>query len=191
MSGRHYRLLLGLAASLSLSLTGCGGVSRLPSGPPDTVAGASQPQVAAEKAEDEWTDQTLWTWLGFAKLQSREHQGPQTGALVSPVLWEAAQTALRFAGIGSEDPVTGLLVTKWYSPPDKPDERMRVSVFILSRALRSDSLAVTVERQTRAPGGPWTKAPVAREVPDGIDFAILTQAQRIHAERYREANYGR
>jgi Domain of unknown function (DUF3576) len=188
MSVRHYRLLLGFAASLSLSLAGCGGVARSPSGPPDTVAGTSR-QQAAQSAEDEWTEQTLWTWLGFAKLPSKENQGPQTGALVSPVMWEAAQNTLSFAGISSEDPVTGLLVTKWYSPPDKPNERVRVSVFILSRALRSDSLAVTVQRETRTQGGPWKKAPVARSVPDGIDFAILTQAQRIHAERYREANY--
>jgi hypothetical protein len=187
---RYYGLSLGLVASISLGLAGCSG-GRAANGPQDTVAGSATPQVAAEKAEDDWTDQTLWTWIGLAKLPSRQNQGPRTGALVSPVLWAAAQDALRFAGISSEDPVTGLLVTKWYSPPGKPDERLRISVFILSRALRSDSLAVTAERETRKPGGPWQKAPVAREVPDGIDFAILTQAQRIHAVQYREAHYGR
>ncbi|HTT78254.1 MAG TPA: DUF3576 domain-containing protein [Stellaceae bacterium] len=189
MSVRHYGLLLGLVASLSFGLAGCSG-DRAASGPPDTVAGAAQPQVAAQTADNDSTDQTLWTWIGLAKLPSHQNPGPQTGTLVSPVLWEAAHDVLHFAGVSSEDPVTGLLVTKWYSPPGKPDERLRISVFILSRALRSDSVAVTVERDTRAPGGPWHKAPVARGVPDGIDFAILTQAQRIHAVQYREAHYG-
>jgi hypothetical protein len=193
MSVRYYGLLLGLAASLSFGLAGCGGdhATSGQGGPPDTLAPADQ-HVAAVKAEDDdplGTDQTLWTWLGLAKRESEKHKGPQTGSLVSPVLWQAAHEALQFAGISSDDPVTGLLVTKWYSPPGKPDERLRVSVFILSRALRSDSVAVTVERQTLAPDGSWKKAPVAREVSDGIDFDILTQAQRIHAEQYREAHY--
>ncbi|HTV90158.1 MAG TPA: DUF3576 domain-containing protein [Stellaceae bacterium] len=186
MSLRYYGLLLGLAASVSLSLAGCGGDPV--EAPPDTVAGPAHPQSALLKADDN-TDETLWTWLGLGKRQSQQAQGPQTGALVSPVLWEAAHAVLNFAGVGSEDPVTGLIVTKWYSPPGKPDERLRVSVFILSRALRSDSVAVTVERETRSPDGGWRKAPVAREVPDGIDNAILTQAQRIHAERYRQTMY--
>jgi hypothetical protein len=188
MSARYYGLLLGLAASLSLTVTGCG-QDRATSGPPDTVAGPAPPQVAARTADDDRTEETLWTWLGLAKRPSQQNQGPQTGALVSPVLWEAAHDALDFAGVSSEDPVTGLLVTKWYSPPGKSDERLRVAVFILSRALRSDSLAVTVERETRALNGQWQKAQVAREVQDGIDNAILVQAQRIHAERYREGKY--
>jgi hypothetical protein len=183
MSGRYYRLLLGFAASLSLGLAGCNTVSR-PTG--SGYGTAADP--AAQQAEDEWTEQTLWTWLGLSELP-KANPGPHTGALVNPVLWEAARDALSFAGISSEDPVTGLLVTKWYSPPGKPDERMRISVFILSRALRTTSLAVTVQRQSRKPGGPWKKAPVAQQVPDGIDLAILTQAQRIHAKRYREAMY--
>jgi hypothetical protein len=189
MSVRHYGPLLGLVASISLGLAGCGS-DRAASGPPDTVASSPPPQVTVQKAEDDRTDETLWTWIGLAKRPSHQNQGPQTGTLVSPVLWEAAHDALNFAGVSSEDPVTGLLVTNWYSPPGKPDERLRISVFILSRALRSDSLAVTVERETRTPEGSWQKAPVAREVPDGIDFAILTQAQRIHAGNYREAHYG-
>jgi hypothetical protein len=188
MSVRYYGLLLGVAASLSLTLAGCG-QDRAASGPADTVAGAAQPQVAARKADDDRTDETLWTWLGLAKRPSQQNPGPQTGALVSPILWEAAHDALNFAGVSSEDPVTGLLVTKWYSPPGKPDERLRVAVFILSHALRSDSLAVTVEREILSAGGQWQKAPVAREVQDGIDNAILVQAQRIHAERYREGKY--
>jgi Domain of unknown function (DUF3576) len=188
MSVRYYRPLLGLAASISLGLAGCG-ADPARNGPPDTAAHAPSPQVAARQAEDTWTEQTMWTLLGLAKPASQQNRGPRTGALVSPVLWEAAHDALSFAGISSEDPVTGLLVTKWYSPPGKLDERLRVSVFILSRALRSDSLAVTVERETRAPDGGWHKAPVAREVEDKIDFAILTQAQRIHAERYRAEMY--
>lgn len=188
MSCRYYGLLLGLAASVSLILAGCGSDRAAP-GPADTVAVPAAPQSGVRKADDDRTDATLWTLLGLAKRESQRNRGPQTGALVSPVLWQAAHDALNFAGVSSEDPVTGLLVTKWYSPPGKPDERLRASVFILSRALRSDSVAVTVDRQMRTPDGQWQKTPVARDVADGLDNAILLRARQIHAERYRETTY--
>jgi hypothetical protein len=186
MSPRHYGLLLGFAASLSLILAGCGW-NRTPSSSADTTAAANA--QAADDDDPLHTDATLLTVLGLAKRASQNEPGPKTGALVSPVLWEAAHDALNFAGVDSEDPVTGLLVTKWYSPPGKPNERLRIAVYILSRALLTSSLAVTVERQTLASNGQWQKAPVARDVPNDIDNAILVQAQRIHAARYREEEY--
>ncbi len=186
MSARYYGPLVGLAASLSLLLAGCGSDR-----PPDTVAtptGAAPTQKVASN-DPQGTDQTIWTVLGLAKREPQYNFGPQTGATVSPELWQAAHDTLDFAGTSSEDPVTGLLVTKWYSPPDKPNEQLRVSVFVLSRALRSDSLAVTVERQVRSPDGQWQATPVARDVPEGLDSAILQRAQQIHATHYRETTY--
>ncbi|HVB17747.1 MAG TPA: DUF3576 domain-containing protein [Stellaceae bacterium] len=183
MSARYYGLLLGLAASLSLPLAGCSS-----SPPPNAAGGAAATQQATARDTDD-SDATLWTVLGLAKRESARNPGPQTGASVSPELWQASQDTLKFAGISAEDSVTGLLMTKWYSPPGKPDERLRVSVFILSRVLRSDSLAVTVEREVRAPSGQWQKTPVARDVADGLDNAILLRARQIHAENYRNTVY--
>jgi hypothetical protein len=189
MSGRYYRLLLGVAASLSLIMAGCGSDQ-----PPETAAvpgnGATPGQPVAKGPADPMdTEDTLWTILGLAKKESEQNVGPRTGSAVSPILWQAAQETLHFAGFSSEDPMTGLLVTNWYSPPAQPNERLRVSVFVLSRALRSDSVTVTVERQVRSPVGPWTDTPVARDVVTGVEGAILQRARQIHAERYRETMY--
>jgi hypothetical protein len=181
MVRRYYGLLLAGAASISLSLAGCSSDS---SQAIDPVTGATPKKVVQQGPVDN-TDQTLWTVLGLAKRQSQMAVGPQTGATVSPVLWEASHDALKFTRFVSEDPMTGLLVTDWYSPPNKPDERLRISVFILSRALRSDSLSVTVERQVRDPSGAWQNTPVDRDVGIGLDTAILQRARQIHAERYR------
>ena len=189
MSPRHYRLLLGLAASVSLMVAGCG------SDWPGTfvtspAAGApSSPPVAENTTDQIDTEATLWTVFGFAKRDSEQNVGPQTGNAVSPILWQATQDTLHFAGFASEDPMTGLLVTDWYSPPGKPNERLRVSVFILSRALRSDSLAVTVERQARSSVAEWRDTPVARDVVTGLENAVLQRARQIHAERYRDTVY--
>ena len=187
MSVRYYGPLLALAASLSLALAGCG------SGPKpaalDPVTGAAPRQPAAQKARADDTDQTIWTVLGLAKRDADRNIGPQTGSTVSPVLWEAALDTLHFAGTSAEDPMTGLVVTNWYSPAGKPNERLRVSAFILSRALRSDSLSVTVERQERSPAGDWQPTPVAKDVVEGLESAILLRARQIHAERYRNTMY--
>ena len=183
MSARHYRLLLGVSASLSLLTAGCGSDSAA-NQKTDTVTGAALQQPAARTATADDTDETLWTVLGLAKRDSERNIGPQTGSGVSPVLWQAAQETLRFAGTSSEDPMTGLLVTNWYSPRGKPGERLRVTAFITSRALRSDSLAVNVERQERGPSGEWRDTPVDRDVVAGLENAILLRARQIHAERY-------
>jgi len=189
MSAGYYRLLFGVAASISLTLAGCA------SNPSDKIAadpatGATPGVPVANNTGDPMdTEATLWTVLGLAKRESEVNVGPQTGNTVSPILWQAAQDALHFAGFTSEDPMTGLLVTNWYSPPGKPDERLRVSAYILSRALRSDSVAVTVERQARSPAGGWSDTPVARDVVTGLENAILQRARQIHAEQYRDTMY--
>jgi hypothetical protein len=182
MSAGYYGLLIGVAASLSLLAAGCSG--RPAEMAADPVTGA-MPQVPAAKANADNTDATIWTVLGLAKRESEREIGPQTGATVSPVLWQATLDTLKFAGTSSEDPMTGLLVTNWYSPRGKPQERLRVSVFILSRALRSDSISVTVERQERSPSGEWRDTPIARDAVVELENAILLRARQIHAERYR------
>jgi hypothetical protein len=181
---------LVLAAGLSVLLTaGCG------SGPGpearDPVTGRLPAPAAAQTAIDDpqRTDETLWTILGLARRDSERGAGPQTGNAVSPVLWEAARDTLGFAGFASEDPTTGLLATNWYSPPAKPNERLRISAFILSRALRSDSLSVTIDRQVRSPTGEWADAPVSTDTVSNLETEILLRARQIHAERYRSTYY--
>lgn len=183
MSARHYRPLLALAASLSLLTAGCG-PDRLAGLDPVTGAAPKQPAAMTAAAQDD-SDETIFTVLGLAKRELQRHIGPQTGDGVSPVLWQAAHDALNFAKVSSEDPMTGLLVTDWYSPRGNPSERLRVTVFVSSRALRSDSLTVTVARQVRAPDGQWHDTPVAQDVVSGLQNDILLRARQIHAERYR------
>jgi len=189
MSVRYYRLLLGVAASLSLIVAGCGSDRPAETAAAQVIGATPNPSVANGPPDSMDTEATLWTLLGLAKRESEQNFGPKTGNEVSPILWQAAQDTLHFAGISAEDPMTGLLATNWYSPPGKPNERLRVSVFILSRALRSTSVAVTIERQERSPVGPWADAPVARDVVTGLESAILRRARQIHAERYRETMY--
>ena len=189
----YYRLPLAFVASLSLLLAACGSDhSDSAASPPAAGAVASSPtpqSAAAVRPDEPDTEATIWTLLGIAKKPSEVPTGPQTGPEVSPVLWEAAHDALNFVKTSAEDPDTGVLETQWYSPPGKADERLRVSVFILSRALRSDSVSVSVERQVRTPGGQWQPSTVARDVATELETAILLRARHIHAERYAKQMY--
>lgn len=179
-----YRALFAIAASVCLLTAGCGSDKTAAGDNPPPPA---TPQYAAAPPPDSGmdTESTLWTILGLAKKPSQLAKGPKLGSQVSPSLWQAAHDALDFVKIDSEDPMSGMVQTAWYSPPGKPNERLRVSVFILSIALRTDSLAVTVDREVRSPTGQWQKSTVNREVVDNLENTILLRARHLHAEEYR------
>jgi len=54
-----------------------------------------------------------------------------------------------------------------------------VNVFILSRALRSDSVTVTVDRQERSATGQWAETTIARQVETDLENAILSRARQL------------
>jgi Domain of unknown function (DUF3576) len=185
MSVVHYRLWAAFAASFSLLLAGCSSTSSPTRNAAPGAAGAA-PQAAAnvktaaaDKTEDIDTEATIWTVLGLAKKPSQHEPGPHTGNTVSPILWQAAHDTLSFVKFSTEDPLTGELVTEWYSPQNKPDERYKIDVFVLARTLRSDAVAVTVVRQERTPDGGWKETTVARKVEDDLEAAILRRAGQL------------
>src|ERR1700761_416004 len=59
---------------------------------------------------------------------------------VNAFLWHASLDTLSFMPLKSADPFGGVILTDWYSDPSDPNERMRVTVYILDRRLRADGL---------------------------------------------------
>jgi hypothetical protein len=178
MSVSHYRASVVVAASLSFALAACVAGPAAEQAPAQQSATETQKAASSEPEEID-TEATIWTVLGLAKKQSVKEPGPQTGRTVSPILWQAAHDTLDFVKYASEDPLTGSIVTDWYSPAGNPNLRYRVNVFILSRALHSDSLTVTVDRQQRAADGQWVETTIARQVETDLENAILTRARQL------------
>ncbi|HXP02758.1 MAG TPA: DUF3576 domain-containing protein [Stellaceae bacterium] len=176
----YYRPLPALAASFLL-LSGCT-ATRVTQ---QDATAAQLPQATQQASTDDGmdTEGTIWTLLGIAKKPPHDF-GINTGPGVSAELWQATIDTLSFASMDSLDPQTGLAVTDWYSPKGRPDERLRVTAFIKARALRSDSIVVTVERQTRS-GGQWQDAGVAQKLVDDLENAILQRAREVHIARLR------
>lgn len=102
---------------------------------------------------------------------------PQLG--VNTFLWRATLDTLNFMPLASEDPVGGVIITDWYSPPENPNERMKVTAYILDKRLRADALKVSVFRQTRGANG-WMDAQTNPDTAVKVENAILTRARQLH-----------
>jgi len=95
---------------------------------------------------------------------------------VNAYLWRAALDTLSFAPLAQTDSNGGVLVTEWYSNPQNPAERAKVTVAILDRDLRADALRVTAARQVQQ-NGQWVDAPVTAATVQRLEDIILTRAR--------------
>ena len=82
---------------------------------------------------------------------------------VNAFLWRGSLDTLSFMPLVSADPFGGVIITDWYSPPETPGERFKLTVYILGRQLRSDGVRVAVFRQVQARGA-WVDVPVSEDV---------------------------
>ena len=76
---------------------------------------------------------------------------------INAILWRASLEIISLIPISEIDTLAGTIVSDWYSLPDKPDERIKLTVFVIDRELRSDAIRVTVHVQTRTEtNGDWS-----------------------------------
>jgi hypothetical protein len=97
---------------------------------------------------------------------------------VNSYLWHASLNTLAFMPLSSADPFGGVIISDWYSAPENPNERMKVTVYILDRRLRADGLKVSVFRQTLSGSG-WVDAQVSGDTAHKLEDAILTRAREL------------
>jgi hypothetical protein len=97
---------------------------------------------------------------------------------VNSYLWHATLDTLSFMPLQSEDPFGGVIITDWYSSPQTPGERLKVTVYILDRRLRADGLKIAVFRQTKSNEG-WVDVAVNPDTATKLTDAILTRAREL------------
>ena len=101
-----------------------------------------------------------------------------TGVAVNSFLWRATLDTVSFLPLSSADPFGGVIITDWYSPPEAPNERFKLNVFILDRQLRADGLRVGVFKEN-AEGNGWRAAPIDKKTAINIENRILERAREL------------
>jgi hypothetical protein len=99
------------------------------------------------------------------------------GIGVNSFLWRASLDTLNFMPLVSADPFGGVIITDWYTNPEKPNERFKATVYILDTRLRADAIKVSIFKQQLTANG-WSDAPTDVETGVQIENAILTKARQ-------------
>lgn len=120
---------------------------------------------------------------GFAIFGGKRSEDPGGGGIgVNSYLWRASLDAISFMPLASADPFGGVIITDWYSPPETPDERFKLNIYIMGRQLRADGIKAAVFRQRRDGAGAWADASVEPKTTTEFENAILTRARQMRID---------
>ena len=166
---------IGMLAVFGITLAGCnfdlGGEEKFPQ--PGRQPGDNGP-IYGDR-------QTVFGDGGLFSDSTKKDDASGAGGIgVNNLLWRASLDTISFMPLVSADPFGGVIITDWYTPPATPDERFKINVYILGRALRADGLRASVFRQQNQ-GGQWIDAPVALNTATDLENSILTKARELRA----------
>jgi hypothetical protein len=102
---------------------------------------------------------------------------------VNAYLWRASLDTIGFMPLAQVDSNGGVIITDWYSTPQSPNERVKVTIAILDTELRSDAIKVTAIRQTLGGSG-WIDAPVRAGTVQKLEEAILSRARDLRRAQF-------
>lgn len=120
--------------------------------------------------------------FGGGKDQPGVDAGGGGGIGVNSYLWRATLDTVSFLPVTNADPFGGVILTDWYAPPETPNERFKLNVYVLGRALRADGVQVSVFRQVIDATGTWRDSTVDPEASRKIEDSILTRARQLRNE---------
>lgn len=104
------------------------------------------------------------------------------GALaINAYLWRGALDTFSAAPLTSADPLGGVIITDWYTPPNAPDEHFKSTVLIVGRELRTRNLRISVLRQVLRDGR-WTDARVSPQAVEDLQDKVLSRARQLRLQ---------
>jgi len=116
--------------------------------------------------------------IGFGFGGGKNKGAGEGGIGVNSFLWRATLDTVNFMPLSSADPFGGVIITDWYTNPQTPNERFKLTVYILDTRLRADGLKVNVFRQVNT-NGAWNDANADAQTGIDIENAILTRARQL------------
>jgi len=103
---------------------------------------------------------------------------------VNSYLWRAALDTVSFAPLIQADSSGGVIVTDWFTNPNAPGERVKLTVTVLDQELRADALRVAAARQVLQSGA-WVDTAVSAATVQKLEDIILTRARDIRRTSVR------
>ena len=121
---------------------------------------------------------------GWSLSDFMNQSGSQSTTLpVNAILWRAALDIAALLPISDVDTFGGTIVTEWYSLPERPNERIKLTIFVVGRELRSDAIRVVVNVQTRdGLQGNWGNNARDLDFSRRLEDLVLNRAREIRAE---------
>ncbi len=114
--------------------------------------------------------------------------GSNTGGLpINALLWRASLDILSSIPIDDVDTYGGTIISEWYSLANSPNERIKLTFFVLDLELRSDAIRVQVHVQ-RQENGFWVDSGTDSALGRKLEDLVLTRAREIRAAGIAETN---
>jgi len=182
MATQRLRLFIILGGLFSLVLTGCDA---------DLGTDSTFPEKSRREVYQAGNvpDDTIFGKGGIFGDDDKGLQdggGAGGGLGVNAYLWRASLDTLAFIPLSSADPFGGVIITDWYSPPESPGERFKLTVYILDRRLRADGIRVAAFKQNRDATNEWVPVELTPKITTDIENAILSRARELRVAREGE-----
>ena len=99
---------------------------------------------------------------------------------VNALLWRAALDIASFVPLDDVDTFGGSIVTEWHQPKETPNQRLKLTMFVVGRELRSDAITVRAYIQNRL-GTEWVDAGRDEALGRKLEDLVLTRARELRA----------
>ena len=97
---------------------------------------------------------------------------------VNGYLWRATLNILSLAPLISTDALSGTIITDWYANKNIQNQRLKITVYINTNELKSESIKIKVEIQSFK-NNIWSQAFTSKSLATQIEDSILNEARNL------------
>ena len=97
---------------------------------------------------------------------------------VNGFLWRATLNILSIAPFISTDALSGTIITDWYANKNIQNQRLKITVYINTNELKSESIKIKAEIQSFK-NNSWSQAFTSKSLAAQIEDSILNEARNL------------
>ena len=109
------------------------------------------------------------------------------GLPVNALLWRAALDIASFVPLDDVDTFGGSIVTEWHQPESTANQRLKLTMFVVGRELRSDAITVHAFLQNKR-GTEWVDAGRDEALGRKLEGLVLARARELRAASVLETD---